>query len=325
MGLPISDLNQATRHKRSIVNNGSVELAAGAPVQVDYQNENGLYGVQLNSSVAPCGLMGVLLKALPTTGYNQSNAAGVFEGPVPCRFKNHASAVAKTFARPVPGQQYFTYSAIPTPFLLLTDQSSGTDVHTPEEGAAGTAPMICVLPVLRGSLEHLIWSGPGVADADGILAAQATSSTAPTVVKTFLAQPDVARQISVLPGGVTTDVPGGDVVVAGTDIHGNAQTENLTFLANATDAKNTTKAFRTVTTITFPTQDGTGATYDVGWTGALGLPFALPVNTVLKAALGGTIEGTAPTVVAAATAQASLITLNSALNSTQVDVWLLRG
>ena len=50
MGLPISDLNQATRHKRSIVNNGAVELAAGAPVQVDYQNENGLYGISLSGT-----------------------------------------------------------------------------------------------------------------------------------------------------------------------------------------------------------------------------------------------------------------------------------
>lgn len=118
---------------------------------------------------------------------------------------------------------------------------------------------------------------PVLADADRLLDGQATSDTEETVVTTFLAQPDVARTIEVLPLGVTADVPAGDVVIAGADINGNDITESLTFAANATTKQTTTKAFARVDSVTFPQQDGAGATYDVGVGAALGMPHKLKI------------------------------------------------
>lgn len=315
-----SMLDAAYVELRPFKNGDSADLPAGSVVMRDLNSEDGLTGGAQNASVGlPCG---ILLKEVPAGQH--TNAGLATEGPAFCRFKNHASATAGTYARPVPGQNYLTYSPTPTPFVLLTDQSSGTDVHGLDDGA--DAPKVLILPSLSGGPAHLYWATPGVADADGILDDQATSASAVTTVTTgFLAQPDVARQISVLPGGTTADVPAGDVTIVGTDIFGNAQTDTVTFAANASTAQNTTKAFKTVTSISFPIQDGAGATYDVGWTGALGLPVALPTNSVIRAALNGTLEGTAPTLTAASTPQATLIDLNSALNGSAVDVWADRG
>lgn len=176
----------------------------------------------------------------------------------------------------------------------------------------------------RSFIAHLSWADPVVADTDRILNDQVTSSTETTVVTTFLAQPDYARQISITPGGTTTDVSAGDIVVVGTDQAGDALTENVAIAADATSAVNTTNAFKTVTSITFPIQDGAGATYDVGITDKLGLPYALSHDTVLKTFLNHAEEVAAPTVTVDATDwQKNLIDLNSALDGNQVDVYLI--
>jgi hypothetical protein len=54
------------------------------------------------------------------------------------------------------------------------------------------------------------------------------------------------------------------------------------------------------------------------------LPDYLPTNTVLLAALAGTLESTAATVVADADElEKNTVDLNSALNGTAVDVYYL--
>jgi len=70
--------------------------------------------------------------------------------------------------------------------------------------------------------------------------------------------------------------------------------------------------------------DGNGATVSVGFGDKLGIPYKLPIDTVLFAALGGTKEGTAPTVaVSTADLESNTVDLNSALNGSAVDVWLV--
>lgn len=121
---------------------------------------------------------------------------------------------------------------------------------------------------------------PALKDADRLLADQATSDSETTVVllASILAQPDVPRQLEILPGGVTADVPAGDIVVEGTDISGKVITENVTLLANQSSAEVSVLAFATVTKITFPIQDGAGATYDVGTGAKVGLPHIVGSN-----------------------------------------------
>ncbi|MNR21829.1 hypothetical protein D3C85_1387520 [compost metagenome] len=76
--------------------------------------------------------------------------------------------------------------------------------------------------------------------------------------------------------------------------------------------------------MTIPAHDGTGATTSIGFGAKLGLPYKLAHNTVLHAFRGDTREGTAPTVTTSATAvESNTVTLNSALNGTAVDVYLM--
>lgn len=115
-------------------------------------------------------------------------------------------------------------------------------------------------------------------DVDFFLANQATSASATTTVHKgdFLNNLNPAGQlfqqcvlISVDPGGTTASVPAGDVTLAGiawdptskSFIH---KTDTITFSANDTDPLNSSVPFLDLQSITFPVQDGAGATYDVG-------------------------------------------------------------
>lgn len=314
-----SMLGKAWVELRPFKNGDATDLPAGSLVMMDYDNEDGLTGGKPNAYAAIAA--GILVKGVEAGC--QSNAAMAVEGPVACRFKGHASAKAGTYARPVPGQTYLTYSPSTTPFILLTDMTADTDVHTLDDGA--DAPQVLILPTLQSNPIHVYWATPEALDTDGFLNDQATSASAITTASTILDNPDVPRTVSVLPGGTTADVPAGDVTVNGTDIHGNTISDTVTFLANATEAKNTTKAFKTVTSVVFPIQDGAGATYDVGWTDNLGLPFCMKTSAVVRAALNGVLESTAATATAATTTEKSVVDLNSALNGTAVDVWIDRG
>jgi hypothetical protein len=114
----------------------------------------------------------------------------------------------------------------------------------------------------------------------------------------------------------------GNVVIEGTNMAGEVISE--TIAANGANAVNGTKAFKTVIKITLPAQTTAGDTISVGVTDALGLPYKLAHNTVLAAYLNNTKEGTAPTVAVNATAlESNIIDLNSALDGTQVDVYLI--
>lgn len=137
---------------------------------------------------------------------------------------------------------------------------------------------------------------PALADPDGLLADQATDDAAITTVlaAALLAQPDVPRQLEVLPGGTTTDVPAGDVTITGTDIAGNEISEALTFAANASTKQTTVAAFKTVESIVFPIQDGPDATYDFGTGAKVGVPHilksaAMKIQTIFD---GSTDAGT---------------------------------
>ena len=145
------------------------------------------------------------------------------------------------------------------------------------------------------------WTNPAALSLTALKTGVATSNTVTTTVSTFDAQPDFARCISVDPGGTTADVPAGDVTVNGTNIRGEVISDTITFAANATAALATTKAFKTVTSVVFPIQDGAAATYDIGYTDALGLDRCMSGNEVLAVTMDGVYETTRPTVTANAT------------------------
>ena len=159
-------------------------------------------------------------------------------------------------------------------------------------------------------------------DADGILAEQATS-TAVTTVTTFAAQPPYPRTVTVKATAASAEHVKADstCTITGTNIRNQVISEVLTFEANQATAKETTKAFKTITKIVFTAMDG-AAVFDVGWGDKLGLPFMFSVKPLCIAYQAGALETTSPTItIDDDEIEKNTIDLNSALDSAKaVDV-----
>lgn len=170
----------------------------------------------------------------------------------------------------------------------------------------------------RGYIRRQKWTDVATADADLVLNDQATSNTVSTTVTTFLAQPDVPRNLVITPGGTTASVPAGNVVVTGTNIRDEVITEDFAFLADASSATTGSKAFKTVTSIEFPVQDGAGATYDVGTGVKLGLDRKYTEAAVIDAFIDGVRETTAATVaVSGAAVESNTVATSTAPNGSR--------
>lgn len=142
-------------------------------------------------------------------------------------------------------------------------------------------------------------------------------------VTTSITNPSCPRNLTVTAGGTSGDVKGSTVTITGTDIDGNSITEDFTLTVNTAETLTGSKAFKTVTSIALPAQDGTGMTLAVGVGSKLGLPYLCSRNCVLDAVLAGVREATFPTVAYSSSAlSGNTVTLNSSLNGTAVDVLL---
>lgn len=162
------------------------------------------------------------------------------------------------------------------------------------------------------------------ADTDGIHAA-VIDNGAQQVITTGITQPSVPRNITATAGGTAGDIKAIQVIIEGTNYADEVITETLpVFTADTAGTVTGSKAFKTVTKITIPAHDGTGATTAIGFGDKLGLPFKLTHNTVLAAYLDNTKEGTAPTVAVSSTAiDGNTVDLDSALSGKNVDVYLM--
>ncbi len=162
------------------------------------------------------------------------------------------------------------------------------------------------------------------ADTDGIHAAVTDNGSQQTIT-TGITNPAVPRNVTATAGGTSADVKAIQVVVTGTNFADEVITETLpAFTVNTNGTVQGNKAFKTVTQFVVPAHDGNGATTELGWGEKLGLPDKLPTNTVLLASLGGTKEGTAPTVTASASAlESNTVDLDSALNGSEVAIYYI--
>lgn len=138
----------------------------------------------------------------------------------------------------------------------------------------------------------------GTAD---ILSANAGNTGAGAVtVSTFVAQPDVARNLVITPGGTTNDVAACSVTVLGTNYNSQAISESFDFTANQSSATTGSKAFLTVTSVVFPAgcEDSPyGATWSIGYGEKLGVKKCMEyAGNILFSTLNGSKEGTAPTM-----------------------------
>lgn len=179
----------------------------------------------------------------------------------------------------------------------------------------------------RGFIGHfeVVAAKADAASNTGVHAA-VTDTGAGQTVKTSITSPDVPRNITATAGGTAGDIKAISVIVYGKDYSNTAVRDTLpAFTVNTAGTVQGTLAFKTVDSVYIPVHDGTGATTAIGWGDKLGLPYKLTHNTVLFAFLNNTKEGTAPTVVTnSSVLSKNTIDLNSALNGTKVDVYLIQ-
>jgi hypothetical protein len=186
------------------------------------------------------------------------------------------------------------------------------------------------MPIIQGgnvisgarSVEYSFPAGSPALGATTAVHAAVTDTGVQQVVTTGITSPAVCRNVTATAGGTSTDIKAIQVIVAGTDINDAPITETLpAFTVDTAGTVVGSKAFKTVTSITIPAHDGTGATTAVGTGAKLGLPRRLTRNSVIAAFLNGVKEGTAPTIVTDATnASGNTATLNSALNGNAVVI-----
>lgn len=168
----------------------------------------------------------------------------------------------------------------------------------------------------RSRVLQLDLGSPAKASTTAVHAA-VTDNGAQQVVTTAITNPDGARNITATAGGTATDIKAIKVTIEGTNAAGATISEELpAFTVDTAGTKEGAKAFKTVTKITIPAHDGLGATTAIGFGEKLGLGVKLSRNSVLAAFLGGTKEGTAPTVAVSSTAvESNTIDLNSELDT----------
>ena len=174
---------------------------------------------------------------------------------------------------------------------------------------------------------HLGWSEDQAvaSDSDGLLGdlVLVTTSGGKTVT-TFENEMPCTRTVDFAFTAGEGALKAGTVEVFGTNIDDKEITESHA-VTSSTTALTGTKAFKTVTKITFPQIETTGVTVDVGWTDKLGLPFALDKHTAVLASIDGATEGTPPVLTIDTTdfdVSKNTIDLNTALSGKVVDVYL---
>jgi hypothetical protein len=178
----------------------------------------------------------------------------------------------------------------------------------------------------RGFLAHFKVNATDAtaADTDGIHLAVADTGVQQEITDGII-QPSVPRNITATAGGTATDIGAIQVTIEGTNFAGEVITETLpAFTLDTAGTVSGNKAFKTVTKITIPAHSGLGATTAIGFAEKLGLPYLLTHNTVLFAHKNDVKEATAPTVSVSPTSlEDNTFDLNSSLNGTKVDLYLI--
>jgi len=168
------------------------------------------------------------------------------------------------------------------------------------------------------ALQTFSAGSPALGTATAVLAA--TASAAASTVTTGITRPDVPRCLTATPGGTAANVLAVSVIINGTDITGKVISETLpAFTAGALTAVTGVKAFKTVTSIALPIV-GAATTVAIGTSANLGLPVPLSRNRIFNAYLNGVKEATAPTLIMNSDVAQTVMTLNSALNGTAVEL-----
>lgn len=261
--------------------------------------------------------------------YQGDSGAILRTGKMEARVKAAATALPGAYLIPIGGdtlgtEAHFAVAASPTPYRLVTNlsgQTSGT-IYGPDNPASiSSVETVPEIIIDKYEPNLIIWPSPAAASTTAIHAA-VTDTGVEVEVTTGITDPDCPRALSATAGGTAGDIKAIQVVVAGTNILGEAISETLpVFTVDTAGTVSGALAFATVTSITIPAHDGTGATTAVGTLKILGLPDAAAVRLVESAILNGTVEGTLPTLVKDADEiEKNTLSTNSSLAGTELAV-----
>jgi len=138
--------------------------------------------------------------------------------------------------------------------------------------------------------------------------AAVTDTAVQVVVTTGITNPTRPARITATSGGTATDIADIQVIVTGTDAMDRVITETLPiFTENSATTVTSTETFKTVTSITIPAHDGTGATTAIGFA-------AIPGETIVAPLPAGVVNDDAGNVVFTVSAVADLTVAAIALS-----------
>lgn len=155
------------------------------------------------------------------------------------------------------------------------------------------------LPTQR-VLERQVFTAPIASNTTYLLLnANGPTSAAASTFSTFLHQPDIPRNLEILPKPAT-NLANCTVTVTGTDINNGAITERFIFTSASTAKKIGARAFKTVSQVSWPASCE-NSTFNVKWYVGVGEKLGLKrcmdnAGDIGWSEVAGAKEGTAPTM-----------------------------
>jgi hypothetical protein len=170
-------------------------------------------------------------------------------------------------------------------------------------------------------IEHQSWAAPAAGNTTLLVTANAGPiSAAAVVLSTFSAQPDFARNLTVIADGtVSNDLNACVVTVSGLNINGHAITETFSFSLHTLATVTGNKAFKTVSSISWPASCEGGG-FSVKWWLGSGVKMGLKrcmanAGDVIKDLLDGASATVGTYAVSASAVESNTNTLNTTPNA----------
>lgn len=127
----------------------------------------------------------------------------------------------------------------------------------------------------------------------------------------------------VAPDGTAGHVKAADIVVTGKNMAGETITESFKPTVDTPATLTGAKAFKEITSVVVPPQDGDSVTVDVGFGELIGLPYKIAKKRVLMTLNDGVLD-TAPTLAISATVlESNTVDFNGSLDGSAMDMSII--
>ncbi len=182
--------------------------------------------------------------------------------------------------------------------------------------------------VARSFLAHINIAAPAAADSDGMADGVECTTGAEAEaleITEFLSQPDWPRNIVVVVAATTAGhVAAGNIVVEGINFAGETISETHTVTVDTPATFTGAIAFKEVTKVTVPVQDGDSVTVDVGWGKVFGIPYLMSADEQVIIKLFNKSADTGTVTPDAADIEKNIIALNGTPDGVKdIDLYLV--